>query len=172
MLSVPGVLLTLIVSVLLILIFISYSSHVEFKLEVCSLGRSSDSCARLWSSTKSNSLRVSGSRLASFVIQSMYMMNNHGDSTQLCPTSGVMSKQYVSPSDVHAVLILWHECCPKVGLGRYTFLVFAIVCLSSLCQTPFFSGQQIRCLVLYCIHLLFRSVVLRRKLCLCSHFLF
>ena len=106
MLSVPGVLLTFIVSVLLTLIFISYSSHVEFKLEVCSLGRSSDSFSRLWSSTKSNSLRVSGSKLASFVILSMYMINNNGDNTQPCFTSGVMSNQSVSPSDVHAVLIL------------------------------------------------------------------
>ena len=40
-------------------------------------------------------------------------------------------------------LHIWHECCPKVGLGRYTFLAFAIVCLCSLCQTPF-PGQQIR----------------------------
>ena len=70
MLSVPGALLTFIVSVLLILIFKSYSSHVEFKLEVCSWRHSSDSCARLWSSAKRNSLRASGSKLASFEILS------------------------------------------------------------------------------------------------------
>ena len=60
-----------------------------------------------------------------------------------------------------------HECCPKVGIGRYTFQGFAIVCLCSLCQTPF-PGQQIRCLILYLIQQLFRSVVLRWKLRLCS----
>ena len=64
---------------------------------------------------------------------------------------------------------IWHECCPKVGLGHYTFLGFAKV--SSLCQMPF-PGQQIICLVLYCIQLLFCSVVLRRKLRLCSSFHF
>ena len=83
MLRVPGVLLTFIVSVLLTLIFILYSSHVEFKLEVCSWRRSSDSCARLWSSAKCNSSRASGSKLASFVILSVYMMNNNGDNTSL-----------------------------------------------------------------------------------------
>ena len=65
MLRVPGVLLTFIVSVLLTLVFMSYSSHMVFKLEVCSWRRSSDSCARLWSSVKRNSLRASGSKLAS-----------------------------------------------------------------------------------------------------------
>ena len=74
MLRVPGVLLTLIVSV-----FISYSLHVEFKLEVCSWRRSSDSFARLWSSAKSNSLRDSGSVLDSFVILSTYKKRHHSN---------------------------------------------------------------------------------------------
>ena len=60
MMRVPGVLLTFIVSVLLILIFISYSLHAEFKLEVCSWRHSSDSRSRLWSSAKSNLLRAAG----------------------------------------------------------------------------------------------------------------
>ena len=34
-------------------------------------------------------------------------------------------------------LHIWHRCCPKVGLGCYVVLVFAIVCPCSLCQTPF-----------------------------------
>ena len=137
MLRVPGVLLTCIVSVLLTLIFISYSSHVEFKLEVCSWRRSLDLCARLWSSAKSNLLRASGSRLASFVILSMYMMNNNGDNTQPCLTPDVMSNQSVSPPDKFVLrsyyLHIWHGCCPKVGLGCYPVQVFAIVCPCSLC---------------------------------------
>ena len=107
MLRVPGVLQTFIVSVLLKLIFISYSSHVLFKLEVCSWRRSLDSCARLWASAKSNSLRISVSKLASFVILSMYMMNKNGDNTQPCLTPDVMSNQSVSPSDISTVLILF-----------------------------------------------------------------
>ena len=71
MLRVPGVLLNFIVSVLLILIFISYSSHVEFKLEVGSCRRFFDSCVRPWSSANGNSFRDSGSNLATFVILSM-----------------------------------------------------------------------------------------------------
>ena len=160
MLRVPGVLLTFTVSVLLTLIFISYSSHVEFKLTVCSWRRSSDSCARLWSSTVSNSLMAYGSKLASFVILSMYMMNNNGDNTQPCLTPDVMSHQSVSPPDVRTALILlhiWHGCCPKVGLVCYTVLVFAIVCPCSLRQTPF-PGQQIRCLALYHVQLLFAQL--------------
>ena len=107
MLRVPGVLLTFIVSVLLTLIFISYSLHAEFKLEVCSWRRSPDSCARLWSAAKSNSLRASGSKGASFVILSVYMMNNNDDNTQPCLTPDVMSNQSVSPSDVRTALILF-----------------------------------------------------------------
>ena len=107
MLRVPGVLLTFIVSVLLTLIFISYSSHVEFKLEVCSWRRSSDSCSRLWSSAKNNSLRASGSKLASVVILSMYMINNNGDNTQPCLTPDVMSNQSVSLPDVRTALMLF-----------------------------------------------------------------
>ena len=34
-------------------------------------------------------------------------------------------------------LYIWHECCTKLGLGCYTFLVFVIVCPWSLSQTPF-----------------------------------
>ena len=107
MLRVPGALLTFIVSVLLTLIFKSYCSHVEFKLEVCSWRRSSDSCARLWSSAKRSSLRASGSKLASFVILSLYMMNNNGDNTQPCLTPDVMSNQSVSPPDVRTALLLF-----------------------------------------------------------------
>ena len=107
MLRVPGVLLSSIASVLLTLIFISYSSHVEFKLEVCSWRRPWNSYAKLWSSAKSNSLRASGSKLASFVILSMYMMNNNGDNTQPCLTPDVMSNQSVSPPDVRTALILF-----------------------------------------------------------------
>ena len=80
---------------------------MEFKLEVCSWRHSSDSCARLWSSAKSNSLRVSGSELASFVILSMYVMKNNDDSTQPCLTPDVISNQSVSPSDVRTVLMLF-----------------------------------------------------------------
>ena len=47
---------------------------MEFKLEVCSRRRSLGSCAKLWSSAKSNSFKASGSKLASVVIMSMYMM--------------------------------------------------------------------------------------------------
>ena len=79
---------------------------MEFKLEVCSWRRPSDSCARLWSSAKRNSLRASGSKLVSFVILSMYIMTNNGDNTQPCLTPDVMSNQSVSPSDVCTVLIL------------------------------------------------------------------
>ena len=107
MFRVSGVLLTFIVSVLWTLICISYSSRVEFKLEVCSWRHSSDSCARLWSSAKSNLLRASGSKLASVVILSMCMMNNNGDNTQPCLTPDVMSNQSVSPSDVRTALILF-----------------------------------------------------------------
>ena len=101
MLRVSGILLTFIVSVLLTLIFISYSLHVEFKLEVCSWRRYSDSSA------KSNSLGASGSKLASFVVLSMYMMNNYGDNTEPCLTPDVMSNQSVSPPDFRTALILF-----------------------------------------------------------------
>ena len=56
---------------------------------------------------KSNSLGASGSKLASFEILSMYLMNNNGDITQPCLTPDVMSNQSVSPSDVRTVLMLF-----------------------------------------------------------------
>ena len=130
MLRVLGVLLTFIVSVLLTLIFISYSSHVEFKLEVCSWRRSSDSCARLWSSPKSNSLRASGSRLASFVILSMYTMNINGDNTQPCLTPDVMSNQSVSPPDVRTALILFAKMARMLSKSWPWMLYICRVCHS------------------------------------------
>ena len=151
MLRVPGVLPTFIVSVLLILIFISYSSHVEFKLEMCSWRRSSDSFARLWSSAKSNSLRASGSKLASFVILSMYMMNNNGDNAQPCLTPDVMSNQSVSPSDVRTALILFAYMARMLSKSWPWMLYRSSVChrLSLFTLSNAFSWSTIRCLVLY-----------------------
>ena len=126
---------------------------MEFNLEVCSWRHSSDSCARLWSSAKSNSLRASGSKLASFVILSMYMMNNNGDNTQPCLTPDVMSNQSVSPPDVRIALILFAYMARMLSKSWPWMLYSSSVCPCSLCQTPL-PGQQIRCLVLCRVQLL------------------
>ena len=92
------------------------------------------------------------------------MMNNNGENTQPCLTPDVMSNLSVSPPDVRTELKLFTYMARMLSKSwpwvLYSYTVFAIVCPCSLCQTPF-PGQQIQCLVLYRVQLLFRSVVLR-----------
>ena len=103
---------------------------MEFKLEVWSWTHSSDSCARLRSSAKINSLKGSGSKLASFVILSMYIMNNNGDNTQPCFTPDVMSNQSVSPPDVRTALILFAYMARMLSKSWLWMLYSSSVCHS------------------------------------------
>ena len=92
-----------IVSVWLMLIFMSHSSQVVFKLFVrfCNFF----SFARLWSSANNISFKSSGSGFTSFVILFLYTMNSSGDRTHPCLTPRVSWNQSVSPVEVRTELM-------------------------------------------------------------------
>ena len=102
------------------------------------------------------------------------MMNSNGDNKQLCLTPDVMSSQSVSLSDVHTVLILFAYMAQMLSKSWPWKLYISRVCHSlSLCiLSNAFSWStntmfsSLSCSVTFC------SVVLRRKLGLCSPFLF
>ena len=169
MLSLLGVLLTFIVSVWLMLIFMSYSSQVVFRLFVrfCNLF----SFARLWSSANNISFKSSGSGFASFVTLSMYTMNSSGDRTHPCLTPGVSWNQSVSPVGVRTELMLLalmlSRSCPFMLYVSRTLQSLSLLTLSKA-----FSWSTKTRFSFGCTRLPSRLVVVEQRWHLCTLFLF
>ena len=103
---------------------------------------------------------ASGSKLASFVILAIIMMNDNGDKTQPCLIPDVMSNQSVSPSNVRTALILFAYMARMLSKSWPWPSYISRICRSLFMFTlsNAFSCQQIRCLVLCPIHLLFAQL--------------